>query len=177
MAKNSLKIVLTNQIKIVDIAAEFEIPLESIGGGKFDYRCKCPAQNHKSGTEKTPSLYIDSQNNNYYCFGCQSSFNSIDFYMICSGFSFSEALAELKTRINDHDVVYSDTPASDNLPIILEISNLFRNTILSHRDDLVWINNLMKQTDEYLSDFKKEDGKKAKKLLSVLKEKINERYK
>lgn len=173
---NSLKTAIINQVKIIDLAAEFEILLESTSG-KFDYRCKCPAQNHKSGSERTSSLYIDSINNNYYCFGCHSSYNSIDFYMICSGFSFSEAMTELKSRVTETLKDYTPEVKADNFLIMLEISELFRNTIFSHHKDLKWINALMKKTDQYMSGLKKEDVDKANELLLILKDKITERYK
>jgi hypothetical protein len=166
---------ITRQVKILDIADEYGIDVETISSGNFNWRCRCPAKNHKSGNERTPSLYIDSINNNYYCYGCQSSFNCLDFYMICADVNFSEALTALRPRAKRTAGVVSDIH-QDNLPTLLDISKLFREAIYSHPKDLKWINALMKKTDTYLDDIKNEDVKKAQALLFSLKQKIKERY-
>lgn len=175
--KSSIKDAIIRQVRIVDIADEFNLPLEEISSHNFDKRCKCPSRNHKNGSEKTPSLYIDSTNNNYYCYGCASSFNSIDFYMICADLTFSEAILILKERVKDYSQYggSSDAP-QDNFPIILETSHLFRETMQQHPRDLKWINSLMQKTDQYLEGIKKEEVEKTKSLLISLKRKIKERY-
>lgn len=166
---------IINQVNIVDIAEEFEIDLESISSGNFNWRCKCPAKDHKGGLERTPSLYIDSINNNYYCYGCQSSFNCLDFYMICADVSFSEALSILRERVKPTGKKSFEIKR-DNLPIIMEISKLFRETIYSHPKDLKWINGTMQKTDSYLSNIKRSDIKKTNKLLASIKMAIRKRY-
>lgn len=175
--KSSIKDLIIQHIKIVDIAAEFNISLEEISSHNFDKRCKCPSKNHKNGAEKTPSLYIDSLNNNYYCYGCGASYNSIDFYMICSGLTFSEAIALLKERIKEipQGGLLVDLH-QDSLPVLLEISNLFRTTMQSHPHDLKWLNSLMQKTDHYIDQFDKEEAAKSEQLLASLKKKIKERY-
>lgn len=166
---------IVRQVKIVDIAKEFGIELESAVYGNFDHRCRCPNKNHKGGAERTASLYIDSVNNNYYCYGCQSSNNCLDFYMICADVSFSEALSILRTRVTE---VGSgrDEVALDNFSVMLDISHLFRDTMLKHPKDLKWINSLMKQTDGFLDEISKSEVKKTKALLRKLEIMINERY-
>lgn len=166
---------ITRQVKILDIIDEFGIEIEPISSGNFNWRCRCPSKNHKGGSERTPSLYIDSINNNYYCYGCQSAFNCLDFYMICADVNFSEALSALRPRAK-RSSGSSVNVQQDNLPIILDISKLFRETIYSHPQDLKWINSLMKQTDTYLDKIKNDDVKRARSLLYSLRGKIKERY-
>lgn len=167
---------IVRQVKIVDIAEEFGLDLEPVSSGNFNWRCRCPSKNHKGGNERTPSIYIDSINNNYYCFGCQSSFNCLDFYMICADVNFSESLSELRTRVTKSSGAKFSNLQQDNLPILLEISKLFRETIYSHPRDLKWINDLMMRTDLYLDNIQKNEVKKTKALLKSLQNKINERY-
>jgi DNA primase len=167
---------IVRQVKILDICDEFGIDVEPISSGNFNWRCTCPAKNHKGGNERTPSLYIDSVNNNYYCYGCQSSHNCLDFYMICADVNFSEALSELRTRVTKGSGKKYTNLNADNLPILLEISKLFRETIYSHPEDLKWLNGLMKQTDEYLEGIEKKEVQKTKALLRSLRTKIQERY-
>ena len=50
-------------VLIIDVAKMFKINLEGISSGNFTFRCKCPSDDHKSGRERTSSLYIDSVNN------------------------------------------------------------------------------------------------------------------
>lgn len=166
---------IVRQVHITDIAKEFGISLESVSSGNFDLRCKCPSKDHKGGSERTPSLYIDSVNNNYYCYGCQSAFNCLDFYMICADVNFSEALSALRPRVKKIGAKTFNI-RKDNLPILIEISKLFRETMQSHPKDLKWINSLMMQTDKYLDRIDKEEIKKTKALLNSLKSKISERY-
>jgi len=164
------------QVKILDIAKEFNIEVEKAYSGKFNYRCRCPWSEHKHGSERTPSLYIDSVKNNYYCFGCQSSSNCIDFYMICADVSFSEAISILKLRVDKTKSSHVEEISIDNISYILEISALFRKTMLSNPNDLKWISGLMKRTDVYLDKVKSDDVEKVKELFSKINQKIKERY-
>jgi DNA primase len=167
---------VTKKVKILDIAKEFNISVEQASSGNFNFRCRCPSKEHKHGTERTPSLYIDSKKNNYYCFGCQSSTNCIDFYMICADVSFSDALSVLRKRVVGDSEETEDELTVDNLSYIMDISKLFRLTMLSHPDDLKWLNGLMKRTDIYLEKIKRSDIERVKELQMKLQEKIKERY-
>lgn len=166
---------IIRQVRIVDLAEEFGIELEVVSSGNFDRRCCCPSSKHKGGNERTPSLYIDSINNNYHCYGCQSSYNCLDFYMICADASFSEALSALRPRVKSTSKSKISVK-KDNLPVLMEISKLFRLTMHSHSNDLKWINKLMMKTDEYLRGIGSKEVRKTKALLRSLEKKIKERY-
>lgn len=168
---------IMRNIFITDIAKEFGISLEATCSGNFNYRCRCPSSNHKNGNERTGSLFIDSENNNFFCFGCNAGANVIDFYMLCKEIDFSSAMLDLRTRVDPKKIKgagYNKT--RNNLPILLNISHLFRQNILAHPNDLKWINQIMRRTDEYLEDIKSNDIKKAKKLYSEIKKIFEERY-
>ena len=75
---------IVSAVSIESVAELLKISLEPISTGNFTARCRCPGINHKHGSERTPSLYLDTVKNNYFCYGCSSSHNQIDFYILDS---------------------------------------------------------------------------------------------
>jgi DNA primase len=172
------KLDITRGVRIVDIAEEYGIPIEPASSGNFDCRCTCPSSEHKNGNERTGSCYIDSKNNNFYCFGCNTGSNSIDFYMMCAEVDFGTAMSELKSRVKPGgNRTRRYNVEANNFPILIQISTLFRKTMLRHTDDLKWINQLMKDSDPHILDIKSNDVKKAKKLHDYIEGLIKRRYK
>lgn len=168
---------ILKQVGILSIVDEFSINTEEAFSDSFDLRCRCPSPEHKQGNERTPSCYINLDENSFYCFGCNKGTNVIDFYMLCTGLTFVEALKELKKRVDLGKVSASTSiPKEDNLKYIMEISKLFRDTMKKNSDDLKWINSIMKRTDLYLEDINRYDVKKVKRLFEKLDKKIKERY-
>jgi DNA primase len=168
---------VTNGINILNIAKEFGIETESVSSGNFDHRCKCPSSNHKGGTERTGSLYIDSKENNFYCFGCSAGFNCIDFYMLCTDLTFLEALSDLKKRVKPGTIRSGYYKVeTNNFYILLQISNLFRKTMQNHKNDLKWINDLMIYSDKFIFNLDPKDDQAAKELYKKINKVINKRY-
>lgn len=168
---------IIRNVNILDIAAEFGISVESTSSGNFNYRCKCPSSEHKNGNERTGSCYIDSVNNNFYCFGCNYGSNVIDFYMACADLEFGPAMSVLRKRVNSKDIkkkVFVNN--SNNFTTMLKISKMIRKAILEHPDDLKWINNLMRKTDQYTANMKNDECKKANALYQKIKATIQKRY-
>lgn len=167
---------ITSGVLILDLTDEFGIDTEEVSSGNFNKRCRCPSPNHKNGGERTGSLYIDSVKNNFYCFGCGAGTNSIDFYMLCAGITFGEAVSKLRTRVEPSSAERSFDIEVNNFYTLLQISNLFRDTMLEHRDDLKWIDGLMKYSDNFILDLSPQDDNRAKLLLQKIENKIKERY-
>jgi DNA primase len=168
---------ILSAIKISDIAISQGISLIEASSGNFTHMCKCPAEDHKSGLERTGSLYIDNDNNNFYCFGCGSSNNAIDFYMICTGKNFSEAMTDLSEIVDPAKVSKGATAREQsNFYILLEISSLIRTTQKRHPNDLVWIGSLIKKMDLKLSLLGRNDVAGAIKVQERLKDILNRRY-
>ena len=163
-------------VKILDIAEEFGIIVEEASSGNFTHRCSCPSPNHKNGAERTPSLFIDAANNNFYCFGCSASSNSIDFYMACSGDSFVDAISALRERVEPGCADSRVVLEGNNFNTLLKISFLFRETMLNHKEDLKWINDLMKYSDRFILSIHHTNEDGAKRLLSNIQEQIRRRY-
>ena len=61
-------------------------------------------------------------------------------------------------------------------PIMLEISNLFRQTQIANPKDLVWISKLMKRTDSYILKLDRYDIVASRKLLRLIDRAILRRY-
>lgn len=167
---------ITSGVLILDLTDEFGIDTEEVSSGNFNRRCRCPSQNHKNGGERTGSLYIDSVKNNFYCFGCGAGSNSIDFYMLCAGITFGEAVSKLRTRVEPKSSERNFTVEVNNFYTLLQISNLFRETMLEHKEDLKWINELMKHSDQFILELDQQDDSKAQALLNKIEQTIQKRY-
>jgi hypothetical protein len=168
---------VTRCISITDIASEFGIPLEEAYSGNFNKKCTCPSKDHKGGSERTGSLYIDTMGNNFYCFGCNTGNNVIDFYMMCADLDFTDALKELKSRIDPSKATGTyRLPVQSNLGEKLQISALLRKTMRQHPEDLKWISQFMEKVDRYIFDIPQSDMEQAKKLHKTIKQQLKKRY-
>ena len=78
--------------------------LEPTGRG---FKCRCPLHN-----EKTPSFYIYTDMNTFYCFGCGASGNAITFLMKKEGYSYSDAVKKLGEEFNIPELL-KDEPKID----------------------------------------------------------------
>lgn len=163
-------------INILEIVREFSIEAEKVSSGNFNYRCRCPSKEHNGGYERTGSCYIDSLRNNFYCFGCHASSNCIDFYMLCTGVSFNEAIKKLENRFTIEPQNKEPHVEFNNFQILFEISNLFRKTMLEHKTDLKWINQLMKQVDLAILNLEVKNDVDSKALLKKINKTIQKRY-
>lgn len=148
---NNLKSAILQTVSILDLAKDHDLDLEECHSSNFSHRCRCPNKNHKSGAERTPSLYINSKDNNFYCYGCQATYNCIDFYMLCKDCDFSAALKDLSSKINylkDIEVVVRES----NYDKKIEISRMIKKYLDQNKDDLDWIILFNKKVDKYLED-------------------------
>jgi DNA primase len=178
MLKKVTKEDITEHIKIMDIAKEFSIGIEKVSSGNFDHRCTCPSANHKNGQERNKSCYIDSKNNNFYCFACSAGINCIDFYILCSGKPFVDAINILKPRVNSNLVSEESAEKIDanNFPILLETSNILRKAIQTNPEDLIFFNKLMKQMDEQLLNVSSDDTELPEKIHNKVKQILIKKY-
>jgi hypothetical protein len=164
-------------VSIVDVAKEYGIILEDASSGNFNKRCTCPSSAHKNGSERTASLYIDTIQNNFWCYGCSAGSNVIDFYMLCTDKEFAEALNELKKRVNPSKATGTVLlPVQSNFGDLLQISKIIRDAMRNHPDDLRWLNTLMQNVDRYIFDIPSDDVEKAKALKEKIEMEIFNRY-
>ncbi len=157
---------ILNSVSILDLAKKFSMSLERVCSGNFTHRCRCPSSEHKGGLERTGSLYIAGENNNFYCFGCGASNNVIDFYILRTGCDFSTAILEMSEFVDPEKVSgVSVARKKNNFTILLNISEMFREAQRSNPDDIEWIEAIMQKTDEYLIKIDRYDLKRSKALL------------
>jgi DNA primase len=168
---------ILKSISILDIANAESIALERISSGNFTHRCKCPSKEHKSGSERTGSLYIDGDNNNFYCFGCGATNNVIDFYILCTNLDFSGAITELSSLVDPDKVqrVASGKKKTNFYPL-LQLSEVFREALKAHPEDIEWIEKVMKRADQHIESIDRYDVKRTKSLLTKIKGLIRRRY-
>jgi DNA primase len=157
--KLATKTDIVKQVKILDLANQFNIGLESASAGNFDYRCKCPAPDHKHGKEKTPSLYINTRDNNFYCYGCNRGVSCIDFYMMCADKSFAEAIQEMRPMVKSpgtyQDVVDQKRAVT---PILISSSEIIRSFLISNPEKIDDLTPMLKKLDGIYFDSSKEDA-------------------
>lgn len=161
---------IAKQVKILDLARKFGVAVESASAGNFDYRCRCPSPDHKMGKEKTSSCYINSRDNNYYCYGCNKGVSSIDFYMSCADKTFAEAMQEMKDMVKNPGV-YQDVIDQKRaaFPILVETSEIVRNFLKENPEQLKNMTNLLRKIDRISFDMAKEDADKIEEMNQKLK--------
>ena len=164
-------------INIIRVAERAGVSCEQVSSGNFTHRCKCPGRDHKSGSERTGSLYIDADNNNFYCFGCGASNNVIDFYMLCNDVDFSTALKEMSEFVDPAKVTLAPAKfRQTNFLKQLDLSNILRSTQRAHPEDIEWIEGLMKKVDGYIAPLDRYDVDSVDKILRNVKRIIGRRY-
>ena len=168
---------ILKNISIVDIAEHCSLSLERVSSGNFDHRCKCPSKDHKHAAERTSSCYINSVDNNFYCFGCNAGYNVIDFYMLSKDASFSEAMSFLRTLIDESTITRGSSPIRrGNFSILIEIYSYIRRYRNMFIDDNKWMNSFSKKIDFYVDKIDSYDIDKSKKLYSKVKKELVKRY-
>lgn len=168
--KTATRTDIAKQVKILDLARKFGIAVESASAGNFDYRCRCPSPDHKMGKEKTSSCYINSRDNNYYCYGCNKGVSSIDFYMSCADRTFAEAMQEMKELVKNpgayQDIVDQKRAA---FPILVETSEIIRKFLIENPDQMNNMTTLLKKIDRISFEMAKEDADKIEEMNHKLK--------
>ena len=139
------------QVMIADIARNFSIGLERTAAGNFDLRCRCPSVNHKHGRERTSSLYINSKDNNFFCYGCNAGSSVIDFYMLCAQKEFLEALNDLKLLVK-FPGKYSDVVEKKRecFPLLVQNSEVIREFLINNPQTLEDTNGFLQKLDEVI---------------------------
>lgn len=177
----SIKDSIIKHVNITNIAEEYGLKISFASSNTFDYKCRCPHPDHKNGAERTMSLYMDSNGNSFYCFGCGWGTNVIDFYMVLNNLTFSEAIKEMSSK---YDVPIEKGSRAfivkkpNNEFVKLEIAKIFRMYFRKHYNKKKEIYNIMKKTFGFFDSIDKHDIKKAKalknKIKSVLKNKVGD---
>jgi len=84
--------ILLDKVPILRILDKCEVEYFESPAGEFTHKAHCPLPVHDFGTEPTASLFISEKNNNFYCFGCNSHGNIIDFISLFKGMPYRESI-------------------------------------------------------------------------------------
>ena len=161
---------VARDVKILDLVIKFDIPIESVSAGKFDYRCKCPSPDHKMGKEKTSSCYINSTDNNFYCYGCNKGVSSIDFYMSCSGKTFADAMQDLKDQVKSHgNYQHTIDQKKVTFPVLLKTSEILREFLIKNPEQIGNMTTLLRKIDKISFEESKDDSEKIEEMNVKLK--------
>lgn len=102
---------IKTRLAIADVLSSY---IELIPSGS-NYKAKCPFHN-----EKTPSFFVSTDRNGYYCFGCGAKGDIFSFVQNFEGLDFKGALKTLAERAGV-PLVYTKQTDSDNRTILYEI--------------------------------------------------------
>ncbi len=173
--KIATKTDIKKQVSILAIAQQFGINVGSVSAGNFDYSCHCPSDEHKSGKEKTSSCFINSVDNNFWCFGCNKGSSCIDFYMFCTGKTFIEALTEMKSMVKTPGA-YSDVVDQKKVmfPVFVDTSSIIREFLTKYPDQLDKMTGLLQKIDKLSFESSKEDFDKITKMNIKLRKMLEE---
>jgi DNA primase len=130
---------LYSKIDMVQLVEDY-VPLKQKGQNFWGL---CPFHN-----EKTPSFSVNEQMNVYYCFGCHSGGNAVQFVMDLERLTYPEALEYLAARFN--------MPLPDNMVQVDEDAASLRDRIYSANEEaakyyhgLLWSKEGAKVLDYY----------------------------
>lgn len=170
----SLSQAIKNQISILDICEEFSIKLENVNNGSFTHRCRCPF--HKDGNERTPSLYIDSTNNTFFCYGCGAGNTVINFYnLFFPDYEELDCVNDLRSRI-DSTKKYPKKIVQNNFQLQIEMSGLLRYYNQKFPDRFEEIKDIQKELDLKMEKIGYNDIVSATKVLSSLRKALKRRF-
>jgi len=97
----------------------------------------CPLKNHKGGKERTPSFQIFLHTNTFYCYGCASHGNSVDFVSKMDGISKINAAQKILSlfQINyDESSVLNNQDLDVRLDLVIKFSESVRKFRHTHFD-------------------------------------------
>lgn len=97
---------------IEDYIANDGVVLKQSGGSKL--KGLCPMPNHN---ERTPSFSVDTQFQNYYCFGCKESGDLLSYVQTTQNLSFWESLQLLASEKGIELESKSDEPSVDYISL------------------------------------------------------------
>ncbi|MHC8440811.1 MAG: DNA primase [Candidatus Eutrophobiaceae bacterium] len=125
---------LLHQLDIVELIGS-AIPLKKAGA---EYTALCPFHQ-----EKTPSFYVNGRKQMYYCFGCQTGGNGLDFLMRHTNLDFVSAVEELadhmgmEIRYEQGSEQGSESPPSNDLFELLKQVTAYFCAQLQNNDQAV----------------------------------------
>ena len=192
-----------SSISLVDILREYGVELQETSSGNFSYRARCPLPLHRGrgdgGQERTPSFYISSRSNDFYCFGCSSFGNAIDLISLVEGIPSHMALEKLAARVGllgedgEWDEEKIETlallekepydPLKTVDPYIMDTSVALRRHLSAFSGtgrldrEMAWVEQMGRRIDAFIDTIGHEDWEQARDMRDKVLERISRRRK
>lgn len=138
---------IKERLSIADVISSY-ITLEPSG---VNYKAKCPFHN-----EKTPSFFVSTERNSYYCFGCSAKGDIFSFVENFEGVDFRGALKTLATRAGV-PLVYETQEVADAREtlyrIMEEATTFFENKLTLNKEAIKYLHD-RGLSDETITNFR-----------------------
>ena len=156
--------VILDKVDILDILDKYNIEYTKTQSGNFTHKLRCPFPDHLNGQERTASLYISENNNDFHCYGCNANGNIITFIMLYNCVVYYKALDILSdfADISDEDLDGIEItprkkidPNFTFMPYIFKTGTLIREFLVSKSNDekhekwCLWASKRFKKLDYY----------------------------
>lgn len=185
---DNIQNVLLDKINILDILDKWGLTYSPCVSGDFEYRMKCPFPNHKSGDERTASLFISPKGNGFYCFGCNSGKTLIDFVSFYKGIPYYEAIKYLLSLLDTDNTNLDETLTINTAknPEHRVFTHMFRAGIYirdfiieyknspKYKELCEWADKEFLELDNILDNLSDEDWEKAKAYCNKISNRIKE---
>ena len=178
---------ILESLNILDVVQYLNIDLIENFSGSFTHKAICPFSFHKGGNENTASFRLDSKNNKYWCYGCNSGGNTANLIQLMIGCPYQEGLrkiAILSGLLDGDDLTFNIDPVNaappkiNNIDIHFQCSvairkhlEVFKNTPF-YETEVKWIDEAIEKLDNLFDSidiYDVERAQKAKdKLLVIL---------
>ena len=190
--------IVNQRINMEDVLRNWGLQLRKTSG-QFAWKTQCPLPNHigkgSNGRERTPSFCI-SNDNRFYCFGCNSFGGIVDLVSLVQGVPKIEVIKSLaielgiidKTGKWDENILSSIPkktisvfdPEKTVEPYILRTSAALRDHVVSfegkrYEEEFNWSERVGKKIDELLENIGYEDWEQVKNIYNSIISSIQKR--
>lgn len=81
-----------DKLSILDILDKYEIEYFPASTAEFGHKMRCPFPKHHGGAERTASCFVSHNQESFFCFGCNTGSNAIDFIVALAEVPYHRAL-------------------------------------------------------------------------------------
>ena len=168
LEKDGITDFIIEKANIIDVLEKFDIEYTKSGTGEFTHKLKCPF--HANGDERTPSMFVNINKNNFYCFSCSAGGNIINFVSMQLGIPFYEATNWILNFIGasgNEDYVWTKKEKIDPHKTVLfqvfEAGKIIRDYIKSKVNSkdynkwIFWADDRFKRLDCFLDNTQDDD--------------------
>jgi|2_EtaG_2_1085320.scaffolds.fasta_scaffold00953_17 hypothetical protein len=182
-----LKDHILERLNFVELLLDYGIEVSDESYNSFRYKSSCPLPGHygngENGEDRTPSFCI-SDKNTFYCFGCSSHGNALDFISKMEGTPIIEILRILGQKYglieggSIKDTIKFTKERKKKNPVIDDIVHdtyiLIRKYRKKHNDN-DWVEKLSKVAESLFNKLEFQNWEKALSIKNKVIEKLEER--